>query len=369
MAIVIVLVIILICTACLHLKGSASMGFASIIAALCSGFVAFGYFELLAGFFINKKMMIPWANAMSFLILFGLIFLVLEALIILIVKKELDLGFFPERIGRIVCGIFLGFIVSGLLITALSMAPLSPKSPYQRFNPAKLNPENPSKGALNADGFVTGWFSMASSGSLSGKQSFAAIHPDFLDQTFLTKLGAEKKIRLATNPKAIEVPQKDGVWPAPQNLKNADDPNETIEPRPGHTLMIVHLGKTRASNGVDGSHMTLSQLRLICKQKDLAAEPFVGKAKNVYPIGYMKTAELVKLMNLDALMKTKASVKLKKGEQEAKTTWIDFVFNVPNGYVPVLAEFRLDNIVKLSKPLTAENAPEITPFNNEELAK
>ncbi len=354
--------IILICAACLYLKGSVVLGFTTIIAALCSGFLAFAYFEMLAKVFINKRTMIPWAHTISFLILFGLIFLILEILITKIIAEELDLGFLAERIGRIICGIFLGLIISGLLITALSMAPLSHKTPYQRFDLTRPDTDNPTIGALNADGFVTGWFSLVSNGSLSGKQSFAAIHPDFLDQAFLTRLASKRRVALATNSPALEAPNKAGIWPAPQELKNADDPNEMIEPRQGHTLTIVRLGKTKSSNSEDGGSATLSQIRLICKQKDQADKPFSGKAKNVYPIGYISAADQAKLIDLGKSIKLQPVVKRGQNRQEGKVIWIDFVFNVPNGYVPVLAEFRQDNIVRLSKPVTAENAPEVIPF-------
>ncbi len=365
MAVIIVLVIILICVACLYLKGSTVLGFASIIAALCAGFIAFGYFESVAAIFIKKNSMLPWVHTVSFLLLFAISFLIFEVIITQVNSKQIDLGFITEHIGRVICGIFLGITVSGYLLAAMSMAPLSHKIPYQRFDQMRPDVENPSKGPLNADGFVTGWFSIASSGSLSAKKSFASLHPDFLDEAFLNRLKVKERIpgvTMTMRGRAIEVPKKIAVWPAPEDVKNADDPNEIIDPEPGHNLTIVRLGRTRTGISYDGGIMTLAQLRIICKQQDKANKPFSGKSRNVYPIGYMKTADQLQLKNLGEPIKT--TIKDKKGKIKVK--WIDFVCDVPNGYVPVLAGFRQNIILKLPKPVTADKAPEVIPFEIEE---
>jgi len=368
MAVIIVLVIILICTACLYLKGSTVLGFASIIAALCAGFIAFGYFESVAAIFIKKNSMLAWAHTMSFLLLFAVPFLIFEVIITQLNRKQIDLGFIAERIGRVICGIFLGFIVSGYLLAALSMAPLSYKTPYQRFDRTRPDVKNPSKGPLNADGFVTGWFSIVSNGSLSAKKCFASLHPDFLDEAFLNRLKVKEKIPPVTRRgKIIDVPKKIAVWPAPEDIRNADDPNETIDPKPGHNLTIVRLGRTRTSLAYDGGLMSLAQLRIICKQQNKTDKPFAGESRNIYPIGYMKTTDQIQLKNLGESIKT--TLEVKKKEEVKPVKWIDFVCDIPNGYVPVLVGFRQDTLLKLPKPVTAEKAPEIIPFEKEETAE
>ncbi len=371
MAVIIVLVIILICAACLYLKGSTVLGLASIIAALCAGFIAFSYFESVAAIFIKKNSMPTVAHTVSFLLLFVLPFLIFEVIIIQITREGIDLGFIAERIGRVICGIFLGLIVSGYLLVALSMAPLSHKAPYQRFDQTKPDVENPSKGPLNADGFVTGWFSIASNGSLSAKKCFASLHPDFLDEAFLNRLKVKDRVPNVTKigNRAMEVPRKIAIWPAPEDVKNADDPNEIIDPKPGHNLTIVRLGITRSGINRDGRFMTLSQLRIICKQQDEADKPFSGKSRNVYPIGYMKTAGQLQLKNLGEPIETSLPEKKKRNKTNIEVKWIDFVFDVPNGYVPVLAGFRQNVILELPKPVTADKAPEIIPFEIEETTK
>jgi hypothetical protein len=184
-----VVLIILGCVAYQYLKGTLVKSFVVVITSICASVVAFGYFELLANVFISREILVPWAYSLSFALLFILAFAVLQTIAAQLTRGPIDLGLLPERIGRVVCGIFLGLIVSGLLLTAAAMAPIPAKYPYQRFDETIPDFEkNPSKVLLNADGFATGWFSIISSGSFSGKRSFAALHPAFLDQLFLNRL-------------------------------------------------------------------------------------------------------------------------------------------------------------------------------------
>ncbi|MHC4727344.1 MAG: hypothetical protein ACYS17_08940, partial [Planctomycetota bacterium] len=189
MASLIVVIIILGCAAYQYFKGSFTRAVATIIIAICAGITAFGFFEVLANVFIKRSdtgsflSIVPWAQPLSFALLFIIVFGAMQTgLMFLTHNRPVDLGFLPERIGRVVCGILLGLLLSGFLLTALGMAPLPNNYPYQRFD-GKRN-----KVLLNADGFVTGLFSIISKGSLSGKRSFATIHPDFLDQIHLNRM-------------------------------------------------------------------------------------------------------------------------------------------------------------------------------------
>jgi hypothetical protein len=223
MASLAVVIIILGCAALQYFKGTFVKAFAMIIIAICSSVVAFGYFETLANLIIGRGSdgsllsLIPWAQTLCFVLLFVVTFGILQTGVAYLIRHEIDLGFLPERIGRAVCGIVLGFIVSGLLLTALQMAPLPPSYPYQRFDPARLNPDDPSGVLLNADGFATGLFGLISNGSLSGKNSFKTVHPDYLNQLFFNRFLGDASSVSGTWP-AIEVP-KPGVWPASQAIK------------------------------------------------------------------------------------------------------------------------------------------------------
>ena len=369
MASLIVVVIILACAAIQYQWGTLVKAFAAIIAAICASVVAFSYFEVLANVFISRGddsrflSLVPWAQPLCFLLLLVVTFAILQTAIALLVRKPIDLGFLPERIGRVVCGILLGLIISGLLLTAFEMAPLSVKWPYQRFDPMRLEPENPSRVLLNADGLATGLFSIISNGSLSGKRSFATIHPNYLDQLFLNRLidTGDTSIISSVSP-AIVVP-KPAVWPASEavgeqvarfvsELKTRggklvyDQAGKSVpvpvSPKNGYDPTIVRVGiKRTAIRGaakINGGAFTPSQLRLICKRKGYGKNRLAGKAINIYPIGYLTAKDKIQM-----------SPEIKIGTQdfEGNARFIDFVFCVPNGFEPVLVEFKLNSIVEI----------------------
>lgn len=212
----VVLLIVLGCAAYQYLKGTLLKSFATVIIAVCASTVAFAYFELLANVFISRSdnnrfpAIVPWAQPLSLALLFVLTFAILQTAAANLLRQPVDLGQLPERIGRPICGIFLGLILSGLLLTALAMAPLPIKYPYTRFDENRPDPEKPAKALFNTEGFVTGWFSLLSKGSFSGKASFAALHPDFITQLFLNRHKAADGVSIVTSSNAIEVPKRQG---------------------------------------------------------------------------------------------------------------------------------------------------------------
>lgn len=369
-----VVLIILGCAAYQYFKGTFIRAFATIIIVVCAIVAAFGFFEVLANVFISRGAdsrflsLVPWAQTLCFALLFVIVFGALQTGMTFLTHRSIDLGFLPERIGRVVCGIFLGLLLSGFLLTAIGMAPLSNKYPYQRFD------EKRSKVLLNADGFATGLFSIISRGSLSGKRSFAIIHPDFLDQVHLNRLISGTSTLTCETP-AISLP-KQAVWPAPQSLKAQvdeivsrlnrdgklkDESTGKSIPMPGpgsdYQPTIVRVGiKRRAlstKSKINVGAFILSQLRLICKQQGYGEDPLAGAGINIYPIGHLKAADQIQV-STEIKIDSKNDFK-----DNAREKWIDFVFCVPRDYVPVLVEFKQNSIVEIrpSAIVTADKAP------------
>ncbi|MBN2455112.1 MAG: CvpA family protein [Sedimentisphaerales bacterium] len=360
MSSLLVLVIIVGCVAYQYIKGTLVKAFATIMAVICSSVVAFGYFEALANVFISRGQssrnagLVPWAPALCFALLFVVAFAILQTAIAQIVREKIDLGVIAERAGRIVCGALLGLIASGLVLTALAMAPLSNNIPYERFDKLNPNPDLPGKSLLNADGFAVGWFSTISRGSFSGRNSFAVLRADFLDQLFLNKLNSSDDVPIVTTSQAITV-SKESLWPAPEGLRISADPNRVIEPKSGCELTIVRIGiKRSALPAVE--KFTLGQVRVVCKLKTQRADVFSGNGVDVYPAGYVGTPGKIQLAKLSHI------IKLSSQDFDGSVKWIDFIFYVPNEVVPVVAEFKQNNVAELAAPLSPDKAPELIPF-------
>jgi len=376
MASLAVVLIILGCAAYQYFKGTFIKAFSTIIVAVCASIAAFGFFEILANVFISRGAdsrfltLVPWAQPLCFALLFIIVFGALQTGIMFLTRQPVDLGFMPERIARVVCGIFLGLILSGFLLTALGMAPLPNKYPYQRFDGTR------SKVLLNADGFATGLFSIISKGSLSGKRSFATIHPDFLDQLYLNRQISGTSILTSKFP-AISVPSKQAVWPASESLREQvgqivlelnrqgklkDELTGKSISMPGpvssdYQPTIVRVGINRSAltkkTKINGGAFILPQLRLICKRQGYGDDPLAGTGINIYPIGHLKAADQIQV-STEIEIDSKNDFKGNAGEK-----WIDFVFCVPRDYVPVLVEFKQNSIVEIrpSAIVTADQAP------------
>lgn len=355
MTVLIVLLIIAGCVAFQYLKGTLVKSFATIIIAICASTIAFGYFELLANLIINRSenvKLILWAQPISFILLFILAFAILQTCAAQLMRKPVEFELLAERIGRVLCAIFLGLIVSGTLIAAFAMAPLSNKYPYQRFLPNNPNAEKPKKAFLNADGFATGFFSHISNGSLRGKKSFATLHPDFLNQVFLNRHQIADEISIITSSDAIELPKKNAAWLAPETIKNSD--GIPLPPKTGHTLTVVRVGITTKAIKTGGT-FTLSQLRLVCNKKT-AKKRLVGKAKNIYPIGCLKTTDLFQRKQLND------QIRIERADISGRVKWLDFVFYVPNDFVPVLIEFKQNSLVEVPPLVSVDQISPTTPF-------
>jgi hypothetical protein len=358
----IAILVVLGCAGYQYKKGNLVQSFASLVIAICATAVAFGYFETLAGLMIGdgEKSRIggltPWAYSMSFAIIFVVLFAVLQTVIIQILRKPVDLGTIAERAGRLVCGLVLGLVCSGVLIITLLLAPLSTTVPYARFNAANVNIESPAKVMLNVDGFATGWGNLLSAGSFSGKTSFAALHPNFLDQLYLNGIGISEHVPLSTKNNVLELPKKreDGkipaVWAAGEGMKGTD--GRAINARGGHTLMIVRVGfKRRTIN--DSGRFTPSQFRLVCKQKNDTSNILKGNAQSVFAIGYLtgeNQLEIEPMNKVTQLMDADFTVK-------TNVLWRDFAFYVPNGSVPVMLGYKQNVIMELPRPIPTEDAP------------
>jgi len=149
---IIMLAVILIMVGCavfLFLKGTFIKAFAMAIAAVCASTVALGFYAVLANtlvsFSSNSDLLKKWGPLLCFVLLFIVVFAVLQTIINLLSRQPIDLGLWPERIGRIACGAFLGFTLSRVLFAVLIMSLLPGLQTssmgkylgYKGFNPPK----------------------------------------------------------------------------------------------------------------------------------------------------------------------------------------------------------------------------------------
>lgn len=331
-----------------HLQGTLLRSVITIFTTIIAAIIAFSFFEPLAALLISRgsrtSNTAPYWQPMSFLMLFILSYAVLQAVATMLARKSVTVDPLAEKFGKLFFGAVAGFLSAGVLIITMDMVPLGNNIPYQRFGSSNPNLKKPTKAQMNPDGLITGLFGIVSKGSLAGKTSFTVVHPSFIDEVFLNRLANDKKINLVTRSAPFKVPGKAAAWLAPEDIKAADGTNVTA--KTGHDLVVVRLGITRK-----GSEFSLSQIRLICKQKD--DQSLRGPAIDVYPVGYLIAADRLKRKKLAE------RISVLQAGSSAKVQWIDFVFDVPNTHSPALVVFKQNNIATVPKLINTEDAPPV----------
>jgi hypothetical protein len=342
------------CAAFLYFKGTLTMGIVMIFNALVAGFVAFGFFELAATQLIKYSPgMAVWAPMACFLLVLVLVFALLQAVEMQISKEKIDLGVLPERIGRPLAGVVLGYVVTGYLLVATAMAPLPKEYPYPRFGDRNPNPASPNRALLSPDGFVTGLFGTISKGSLSPirePKSFALLHAGYVDQLHLNRYKG-KEVPLMTATPAVDVPRQGGVWFAPDSLR--DNEGKPLSAPAGTGFLLVRMDIKRNAFK-DAPKFTLSQVRLVCGPKGGSGQPLAGKGQAVYPVGYVGAGGRFELKALDEI------VDLTKVSGDALS--MDLGFQVPTALTPILLQFKRNTVVQVPAPASPEDAPAPVAF-------
>ena len=359
MAALVILLIVAGCVAFEFLKGTCVKAFANLIAVVCSVATAFGFFEVLGNVIIarldvrDNAAVISWVMPLCFLIIAALVFAIFETIIIQIMKKPVDFGDLPEKIGRCCFGLITGLVTAGAVLTVVAMMPLPSQYPYPRFDKNNPDVQNPSKVLLNIDGFTTGWANMMSKGSFSSGKSLAFMHANFLDTAFITR-STDDEIFDFTSKSVLEIPRKKAVWSAPENLKDTEENDLTA--KTGNSFVIVRMG-IKKSILSETKRFTASQVRLIGKS-DLDSTPAPqGKGRTFFPAGYMENSEQAKVVKLyEAIIIDAAKI-------PGKTKWIDFLFEIPRDYKPEMIQFKQNNAAMLPAMTATEQAPEIISFS------
>ena len=352
-----VLLIIAGCAAYQYFKGNIVRGVATVFVTLIASFIAFGFFEYLAKLLIGLEALASmgnWVHMICFTLLFLICFALFQTGIIAIMREPILLGDLPEKIGRPIVGVFLGWIISGVILVMACLAPLPNSYPYARFDERNPNTDKTTKAFLNADGLVSGWFSIVSKGSFSAiskPQSFAVMRASFLDQMYLNRHAVKKEVSVLTKKSAMDVPLKAAAWNAGDTLVDQDQ--KSLTGKAGCRPMIVRINLKKK----EGSIFTLGQVRIVCKLTSETDSTLQGQGVVVYPSGYMAGENTVSTKTLGEKITVPSEAFAKKSSRA-----IDFVCFVPNGSTPVLAEFKLNNAAIIPAPVTGENIPAIEPL-------
>lgn len=335
----VVIVVILATMGYIYLKGSIVKAFLFFINAIIASTIALSFFETAGRLLIGYGYGGQWIFAAIFLLIFALIFILLLAISEKLAPDDLYLGDAPDHIGRSIIAIPVGLVIAGVILIAVNLSPLPEKWPYERFalDNKNVRPSAPDKSLLfNADGFVTGFASIMSKGSMAGKKSLAVFHPQLLNELALNRITSDESNPIISGTDAISVKK---AYLADSVLA------ETIENRPSGTKLVVIQTEIRNSPVKDGGALyvietgtvtfTMAQVRLICKD---SADNLAGSAEVAYPIGYLINETTIDRKNITE------EIKLTGADFPRGTKTLNFVFHIPNDTVPVMLQFKINAV-------------------------
>ncbi len=332
-----VILITILCTAQFYLKNSPMKSFATLISAIVAMIAAYGYYEALAGILVSRGYGGQWAHAGCFILLFTIAFAITRILSDFVVGANIEFGLPVRYATAVICGAITGFIISGVLITSISMTPLGAKIPYSRFED-KINVTNPKTCLFNSDGVTASMFSWMGHGSFATDRKFRDYHPEFLNQIHLSRKGMKDDILMIAAEDALTLGKKD--------VTRSEIANNNTQ----YNLRVGFKGNAVKDGGAAGENgnvtFLLGQLGLIC-------EPTSGLSRTpvtVYPVKFKTTGAAWGKEN-NTLDET-ITIERKYFTNSKKVVRVDFMFVVPSSMVPKLVQFKMSTYTPFptSKP-------------------
>jgi hypothetical protein len=346
MALILVLLVLAGTMAFFYLKCSMMQSFMTLWSALLATIVSFSFYEWVANLLISRGHALDMALFGSFTLLFVFILVALRAGSEFLIITSVDLGTMVKLPVALIGGLLTGLIISGNVLVALGLLPIHGKVFYSRFAPdAQVKLASPKKPALATDGFISGLYSLISSGSMRSSKSFGVLHTDYLSQIHLNKLKTGSDVLSVSSRDALLLPKGEGIEPV---RRTVIDDKDMVVVRVGVQAKKIEDGGAGDQSGK--MQFLPAQVRLITKEPGAAGLPLTGTATAQYAAGLWEDGEMTS-WELGEII-TPDSTKFVN-----RVCWMDIVFECPGEETPILLEFKQNAVIEL--PEAVESTQEI----------
>jgi hypothetical protein len=319
-----------------YLQGFFSAAISAIL-AIIAALIAVGYHEEIVALMAGK--MNDQANAIALVCLFAITYLLLRIIFDMAIPGNVRFPVMLDRVGAPIMGLIAGIFGVGVLVIAAQTLPFGPSiAGYQRY-PVSFDKtviihqtgrqsdadaiydeidgerflSDESQGLLvGVDDIVLNVMKKVSAedGPLGRGQSFADVHPDYLQELFGQRTGLQAAASRTANPGKTSVQSLNIVGPLRQvdqerwNIggsnvgirgKNTNPPPPPLDPQriPAegkvHLVVRAHFSKDDADKKTNMVCLSAANIRLVAKSTETSPPRF----RNYFPIGTLEGGQIL----------------------------------------------------------------------------
>ncbi len=295
----------------------------SAILAIFAAVLAVSYHEWIIERFLQGRFA-DYAPAIVMVAMFSVVYFALRVLFDKLVPGYVHVPVLADKVGGAAMGLIAGCFALGVLAIAAQTLPFNASiGGYSRFGLAgdigplginrgqykqmseammysplrqtRLEQMRPDSLWIPVDDLVLGLVRrLSDGGSLAGNRTLASVHPDYLQETFGTRIGIEsaakhtllnigalQQARVTGVYSLASVPQKDAELPAVAKAVPLELPS-TVKPEPDQLLLVVRTAIDANAADEKGEKLfrtSPSGVRL------------VANGKNYFPLGTLENAQ------------------------------------------------------------------------------
>lgn len=340
-----------------------------MLLTVCCAALALGVHEYVAILWLAPRWRPDFALALALGLTFSLSLLILRAAADNLIRRACLLPSWVDRIGGGVCGLITGMTIVGVLALCLQLIPFGgsflgyarvelPVRELPEDQTGDPKPPDPTKPEeelwFTPDRFVVGMLGLYSDGLFSGKRSFNAENPDYV-QAVGWRNAVPLEVPRYAPAKSIELKRFEPIAYvySEEMVGSRDDPPEykPINPAEGHKYFMARVLLKKESQGLAKSHLfTLRQFRLVGADE--------RRLKQYYPIAIQAEKDF------DSTNRHVRIKKWRRGDwpvtddvftpREGNNNEVEIVFELPTGFQPEYLEYKLGARVPVSLPKPGE---------------
>ena len=260
------------------------------ILAIISAMIAFNFYEPVASALLYSRQP-GTADAGVLLALFIISLFGLRELFDVLIKQNLELGVWPDRIVGGLLGVVTGTIMVGVLMVALQMLPVAKMFGFEPFDSSLARKSHIEP--LRPDEVVVSMMKSFSSGAWSGDSSMQTLHEDLLQESFAANNDAGKNSRTDATPGSIMLKAVNVVVQAkmPQDLWKSIPKNPMLSDPSSPTVFVVRVHVDDEARDAKEGQATTNYFMLPATQFRMVSK----SGKDYYPVAYLTNSTADKL--------------------------------------------------------------------------